>query len=158
MAIEILGAVLSAVHVGAGAAWLGAMLYSLLVVQPRAERFFAGADRYEEFAVVLAAGARRSVLALCSALALSGAGLVATEFAARGPASPWVVLMVAKAALLAVAVGLFAHVSWRLWPARVFARPADLPPLQRRFRRVALALTAVVGAGLVLGAVADSLR
>jgi hypothetical protein len=45
-------------------------------------------------------------------------------------------------------------VSWRGWPARVFALPAELPALHRRFRRVALVMTGLVGAAFVLGVVA----
>ena len=156
---ELAGAALAATHVGAAAGWLGAMAYSLLVVQPRAEAALPDRMEYERFAVALAAGARWKVLAVCAVLALSGAGLVVLELADAGGRPPlWIALVAAKAVLLAVAVGLFAHVSWRLLPARLFALPDELPALRARFRAVAVALTAVVAAGLVLGAVADALR
>ena len=135
------------------------MLYSLLVVQPRARRFFADPERYERFAVTLAARARRPVLAVCAALAVSGAGLVATDTLGREERSAvWEALVVGKAALLAAAAGLFAYVSWRLWPARLFALPDELPAFQRRLRAVAIPPTGVVGAGLALGAIADAVR
>ncbi len=157
--LELARAVLVTVHAGAAAVWLGAMLYSLAVVQPRAARFFGRAERYEPFAVTLAAGARWKVLALCLVLALSGGGLVITEIAGRhDPSTPWLALVIAKGALLLLAVALFAHVSWRLWPARLFALPSELPAFQRRFRTVALGLTVVVASDFVLGAIADSLR
>ena len=53
---------------------------------------------------------------------------------------------------------MFAHVSWQLWPERLFAKPEELPGVRRRFRRSALTLTVLIGAGLVLGAAADALR
>jgi hypothetical protein len=135
------------------------MVYSLAIVQPRARRFLGSADRYEGFAVVLAAGARRGVLALIGLLAASGAGLVAVESAgARDPGALWAVLVGLKALLLVAATAVFAHVSWRLWPARLFALPAELEALQARFRATALALTGLVGAAFALGAVAGAVR
>lgn len=152
---------LAVVHVGGAAAWLGAMLYSLLVVRPRAAAFFSDEDDREDFAILLASGARTKVLALACVLALSGAGLTALELTADDPpGSTWAAVVAAKGAALVLAVGLFAYVSWHLWPARATAhalRTSDLPGLQRRFAVVAVALTATVGAGLVLGAVADAL-
>jgi hypothetical protein len=135
------------------------MVYSLVVVQPRAARFFERSDDHERFAAALAAGARAKVLALCAALALSGAGLVATDLTeADDPDALWLALVGAKVVLLAIGIALFVWVSWRLWPLRVLALPAELAAVRRRFARVGLALTAVVAAGLVLGAVADSVR
>ena len=134
------------------------MVYSLSPVQPRAQQFFGRADRYEAFATVLAAGARPKVLGLCAVLAGSGVALTAAEVAGSGVPVPWTMLILAKSVLLAAAFGLFAHVSWRLWPARVLTSPAELPVLQRRFRSVATVLTAVVAAGAALGSVADAVR
>ena len=146
--LDLVRATLALVHVGAAAVWLGAMLYSLLVVQPRAAGFFRDAAEREDFTVALAAGARWKVLALCGAIAVSGAGLIGTEISERDdPTSLWLALVGAKGALLAVAIALFVYVSWRLWPARLLAHlteSAELAPLQRRFRRVALALTVTV--------------
>ena len=160
MTLSLLRAVLATVHIGTAAAWLGAMLYSLLVVQPRAAAFLADAEELEDFTIVLPAGARAKVLALVAALAFSGIGLAAVELAAEDtPSAVWVTLVAAKAGALLVAVGLFAYVSWWLWPARAKAHALgspELPALKRRFRVVALALTVTVGAGLVLGTAADS--
>ena len=162
MTASLLHAALAVVHTGAAAAWLGAMLYSLLVLQPRAASFFRDAEDLEDFTIVLAAGARPKVLALVAALAVSGAGLTVLELTADdAPEGPWLALVAAKGAALVVAVALFAYVSWRLWPARARAhalQSPELPALQRPFRLVAVALTGVVAAALVLGAVADALR
>ena len=70
----------------------------------------------------------------------------------RPPASVggWVVVG-AKAVLLAAASGLFWWVSWRGWPGRVFALPDELPALQARFRRIAIAMLVLVGGSYVLG-------
>jgi hypothetical protein len=136
-----------------GAVWLGAMAYSLVVVQPRAARFLADRPRdRERFAVELAAGARWPVLAAVALLAASGVGLVAVEDAAR--ATGWWTLIALKAAGLCAAAALFAHVSWRLWPARLFAGPGELETHRRRFTRSAAALTAIVALEVVLGAAA----
>ena len=159
MGTQALRAVLLLAHLAAAAVWLGGMAYSLAIVQPRARRFLGGAERYEGFATALAAGARRGVLGLIALLAASGTGLVAVEFAgASDPGTTWAVLVAAKALLLVAATAVFAHVSWRLWPARLFARADELDALQRRFRATALALTAIVATAFALGAVAGAIR
>jgi uncharacterized membrane protein len=159
MGTEALRAVLLLAHLAAAATWLGGMVYSLAIVQPRARRFLGSADRYEGFAVALAAGARRGVLALIGLLAASGAGLVAVEIAgADDPGALWAVLVALKAGLLVAATAVFVHVSWRLWPARLFALPAEREALQARFRATAVGLTALVGAAFALGAVAGAVR
>ena len=144
-------ALLTTVHAGTAAVWLGAMLYSLLVVQPRA---VAELEDPEPLFVALAAGARWKVIAMCAVLAASGAGLIAIEDDASGA---WAVLVGVKTALLIAALALFAHVSWRMWPARLFALPGDVPAHRRRFRAVALTLTGLVTAAFALGTVADTL-
>jgi hypothetical protein len=144
-------ALLTTIHAGTAAVWLGAMLYSLLVVQPRAA---AVLEDPEPLSVALAAGARWKVIAMCTVLAASGAGLIAIESDAS---TAWIVLAAVKSALLIAALALFAYVSWRLWPARLFALPAELPAQRRRFRAVALILTALVATAFVLGTIADTL-
>ena len=143
------------VHAGVAAVWLGAMAYSLLVVQPRAERFLGDPQEYEQFAATIAAGARWKVLAMMAALAVSGAGLAWAAIAEDGSPSPgWATLVAVKVALLAASLALFWYVSWRLWPRRLFALPEELPAVKRRFTVVALALTATVAANFALGVLA----
>jgi Flp pilus assembly protein TadB len=128
-----------------GATWLGAMLYSLFVVQPRAARFFAGDDdAYEQWVVTLAAGNRWRVVALIAAIGVSGTAL------AIGYAG-WSAVVLAKAVLLAIAAGVFWYVSWRHWPRRIFATEAERPALRRTLRRCAYTLVACAGTASVLG-------
>ena len=145
-----------ATHLLATAIWLGAMTYSLAVVQPRSARFLGDERQREGFAAELAAGARRPVLALVAVLALSGAALAVAE-AGDGQTAPWWALVGAKVALLVAAVALFAHVSWRLWPRRLFAPADELPAITARFRRAAWTLLGLVGVELILGAAAGTL-
>lgn len=147
---------LAAAHAVVAAIWLGAMTYSLAVVQPRAARLL-GQKRYEELATALAAGARWTVLGMCAALVLTGAGLVVLAFAGGPPGTAWLGIIAAKAVLLVAALAVFCYVSWRLWPARLFALPAELPRLHHTFRRAAYALVGLVGANVVLGVAAHSL-
>jgi uncharacterized membrane protein len=156
MGTQALRAVLLLVaHLAAAAVWLGGMAYSLAIVQPRARRFLGAAEPYEGFATALAAG----VLGLIALLTASGAGLVAVEVSgARDAGTTWAVLVAAKAVLLVAAAAVFAHVSWRLWPARLFARADELDALQRRFRATALGLTAIVATAFALGTVAGAIR
>lgn len=146
---------LLAVHIVAAAVWLGAMAYSLAVLQPRLRRFFADPVRSEELATFLAAGARWKVIAMIGLLGVTGAGLVAVE--GWQHSTGWRLAVLAKVVLLLVAAGFFCWVSWRLWPARVFALPAEVPRWQRRFDAVGAVLIGLVGAEFLLGAVAHVL-
>lgn len=143
------------VHLGVAAVWLGAMAYSLIVVQPRAERLLADPQEYELFAATIAAGARWKVLAMMAALAGSGAGLTWAAIAEEGSPSPgWAALVTLKVVLLAGSLALFWYVSWCLWPRRLFALPDELPRVKRRFTVVAVALGATVAANFALGILA----
>jgi hypothetical protein len=148
--LRLLDFLLTSVHIGTGAVWLGSMAYSLVVVQPRVARVLDPA-RAEDVYRELAAGNRWRVVALIATLGASGAGLAALH---SGRSGPWWVLIGLKALALAGAAGAFWWVSWRGWPRRVFALPAELPPLQAGFRRVALVLLVLVGSGFGLGLVA----
>ena len=139
------------VHLGVGAGWLGGMLYSLFVVQPRVPRVLPDPARAEEFYRELGAGNRWRVVGLIAALAVSGAGLLLLPSVRSGHSGLWWAAVGAKVALLAGASVLFWWVSWRGWPRRVFALPDELPAHQSRFRRVALAMAALVAVAFGLG-------
>jgi hypothetical protein len=124
------------------------MVYSLFVVQPAVPRAVPDPAGAEDVYRELGAGNRWKVIGLIAALALSGLALVPVE---SGHSTGWWLAVGAKVVLLLAASVLFWWVSWRLWPRRVFALPPELPAEQARFRRVALALTALVGAAFVLG-------
>jgi hypothetical protein len=139
----------------AGAAWLGAMLYSLLVLQPRARAYFDRPADFETFIAFVSHGARWKVLGVLIVIAATGAALVPLRWPEPLPAT-WLVLIGAKAGLLLAAVGLFVYVSWRLWPARVLATPVEIPQFQRAFRRVAGTMILIAGLGMTLGVVAHT--
>ncbi len=143
----MLEALLSMVHLGLLAGWVGAMAYSLLNVAPKLAEFFESADdeAHEHLLALLAHGNRWRVVALVATVTASGAGL-------------WVVqdydgttLRVAQLLLLAAASGVFWHVSWRHWPQRVFALPEERPAMRRRLRLLATAMAGLAGATFVLG-------
>jgi hypothetical protein len=146
---DLATAALVAGHLLLGVGWFGAMGYSLFVLQPKAARYFAADDdAHEYFLTTLAHGARWKVVGVLAALAATGAGLALLA----GSRSGWWWLAVgAKAALLALAAAVFWLVSWRYWPARVFALPAERPALRARFRLAALTLLGCAGAASVLG-------
>ena len=148
--------VLLLTHVAVGAVWLGAMAYSLAVVQRRVRRLFDDPARAEEVAVFLAAGARWKVIGLMAVLAVTGGALIGVE--GWGHSARWQVAVAVKAVLLAGAAGFFAWVSWRLWPARIFALPAEIPRWQRRFDLVGAVLIGLVGAEFALGIAAHLIR
>jgi hypothetical protein len=127
------------VHAGVAALWLGSMAYSLFTVQPKLAAMVGGDT--EDAQRILAHGNRWRVVALITVLWITGIAL-----AMRDPSAATAI----KAVLLAAATALFWWISWRAWPRRVFALPAELPALQRQFRAVALAMFALVGAAFVI--------
>ncbi len=145
---------LALIHTGVGAVWLGAMVYSLGVVQPRVGRLFGDTAKAEDVYRELAAGNRWRVVAMIVLLGLSGAALVLT---AGDRSATWWALVTAKVALLMAAAALFWWVSWRAWPTRIFALPDELPAMQGRFRRVAVLMTGLVAVALALGVLAAHL-
>lgn len=146
----MLGSLLAVMHVGLLAVWLGSMLYSLVVVQPRAARFFTGDDALEEFLTVLGSGNRRPVVAIIAGLLVSGVLLAATQTWTPARAS----MFAAEGVALLAATAVFARVSWRLWPRRVFALPEERPAHRAALRRHAMAMVGLVGAAFVLAVAA----
>jgi hypothetical protein len=131
--------------------WLGSMVYSLVVVQPRVARFFRDDEQREEFLIVLANGNRWPVVALVVGLLLSGGGVA---IAGSGAVSVGFTLAVG---LDLVAAGIFADVSWRHWPARIFALPEEIPGFRRRLTVRAATMTVLIGVSYVV-ALTVSLR
>jgi len=139
-----------AAHVLAGGAWFGAMLYSLMVLHPRAQSFFRSSRQFEEFIAHIAAGARWKVLSVAAFVALTGIALLLMPSAEqtstlRNPC------IVAKSVLFVITVSLFCFTSWRLWPARTLASAEEIPKFHQTFRRIAVALLVLVGLNIVLG-------
>jgi hypothetical protein len=128
------------VHAGVAALWLGSMAYSLFAVQPKLPRM-VGPDNVEDAQRTLAHGNRRPVVAMITVLWVTGIVLVWQEPSAAAAV---------KGVVLAAATALFWWVSWRGWPRRVFALPAELPALQRRFRAAAFAMFGLVGAAFAV--------
>ena len=143
------------VHITGGGVWLGAMVFSIFVLHPRAERFFERAADFEDLLFTVVHGARWKVLSGALAIVLSGVALVLVT---PDPSPLWVGLVVAKVAMLALVLALFVHVSWFLWPRRVFATEAELPSIRARFRRIGILMIAANGLNIGLGVAARVLR
>lgn len=138
-------------YLGLTTLWLGSMVYSLVVVQPKIARFFSDDERREEFLVALANGNRWPVVALAAGLVLTG-GTVA--IAGDGAVSVGYAVAVG---LDLVAAAIFVDVSWRHWPARVFALPEELPGFRRALTVRATTMTVLIALSYVV-AMAVSLR
>lgn len=141
---------LEAVYLLPAAAWAGSMTYSLAVVQPRSARFFRDDDQLEEFLTVLAQGNRWRVLAMAATLIASATAVIVV--------CPWPGARVVYGIALALdvaATAVFVHVSWRHWPARVFALPEERPAFRRGLLMSARAIWLLVGTGFVLTLVAS---
>jgi hypothetical protein len=123
------------------------MVYSLTVVQPAVAEFFTDGARHEEFVVTLAHGNRWPVVGLIAGLILTGAAAIGTQ--PRLAAGFGVALV---GYLLAAAV--FADVSWRHWPARLFALADELPAYRRALRLRAWTILTLVGVAYLSALVA----
>jgi hypothetical protein len=137
--------VLLVAHLVLVATWFGSMAYSLGVVQPRVAKFFPDERRREDFLLVLAHGNRWRVVGLLAVVTATCVAVVITT-----PARRTAVGYAASLVLYAAAGGVFAHVSWRHWPARVFALPAELAGFRRRLRVQAVAMLVLVGTAFVV--------
>lgn len=134
------------------AVWVGSMTYSLMVVQPRVARFFPDEQRREEFLQTLAHGNRWRVAGLIAAIVACGLGVIVT-----GPPRAMVAGFTIAVVLDATAGLIFYNVSWRHWPARVFALPEELASFRGRLRGQAWAMLLLAGTGY-LTALVVSLR
>ena len=148
--------ILLAAHVLAGAAWFGAMLYSLTVLHPRARAYFGNARQFEDFIAFTAARIRWKVLGGAGFIAFTGLGLLLCPATGQPPPGKSLCLLV-KSILFVAAVGLFCFTSWVLWPARTLASTEEIPGFQRKFRIIAVTLLALVGASMVLGVLSPHL-
>ena len=151
--LRLLDSLFELVHVLAGVVWLGAMVYSFFVLHPRAHAYFPKDADFEVFIATMSRGARYPVLAALALIGLSGAALLPLRWP-ETVSAPWLVLMGVKVLLFLAALGLFVYVSWRLWPARLFALPAEVPHFQRAFRRAAMAMMGIASLAMVLGVLA----
>lgn len=146
-------ALLLAVHVLAGAAWFGAMLYSLIVLQPRLRQHFGQSTEREALILTLSHGARWHVLAAMAVVALTGAGAALGRWPDE-PSTAWRTLLAFKIGLFLTSVLFFWRISWYWWPQRLFARVDELPALETRYRRGGAVMLLLVGANIVLGVLA----
>lgn len=138
-------------HLTIAAVWLGSMTYSLGVVQPKVARFFSDDRQQEEFLTTLAQGNRWKVIGLIGALLVTAIGVIVTQ-------PPDVAYGYAVAlGLYVIASAVFADVSWRHWPARIFARPEELPGLRRQLQVRARTMLVLVAAAFLI-ALTSSVR
>ena len=159
MAEILTWALIVGVHVLGGGIWIGAMAFSVFVLHPRAERFFAGSSTFEDLLFTVVHGARWKVVAGIVGIIARGVALTVMRAASmRSMGSAWDAIVVVKVALLGVSLALFCHVSWVLWPRRVFASAAELPAIRRRFRAVGVVMIACNAINMGLGILAGALR
>lgn len=145
-------ATLLAVHVLGGGVWVGAMVFSIFVLHPRAEQFFERAVDFEDFIFTVVHGARWKVFSGVVAILISGVGLsFAPGHGWRPDDLLWQVLYVLKIALFCVSAGSFMYVSWVLWPRRTFAKPEELPAIKTHFFRVGVVMVVANAVNLILG-------
>lgn len=130
---------LAVAHLVLAGIWVGSMAYSLTVVQARVARFFADEVCREEFFTALAQGNRWRVVGLICALMLTAIAVIAS--APRAVAAGYAAALV----LYAAASAVFINVSWRHWPARVFAIQAEMRGYQRSLRAQAWTMLVLVG-------------
>ncbi len=156
---QLVEASLLGVHVIGGGVWVGAMVFSIFILQPRAELFFRRDADFEDFIFTVVHGARWKVFSGIVAILLSGIGLSVWPGHAVVASDPvWLGVYVAKLAAFALAAGLFMYVSWVLWPKRTFATAEELPAIKRHFFRVGAVMVITNGLNMALGIAAHVWR
>ena len=147
------------VHVLGGGVWIGAMVFSVFILQPRADKFFRREADFEDFIFSVVHGARWKVFSGIVAILLSGIGLAVWPGHAIVVESPlWMGLFAGKVAAFVLAAGLFMYVSWVLWPRRTFATAEELPHIKRHFFRVGAVMVIANALNMLLGITAHVLR
>jgi len=137
---NVLPTLLLTAHILSAAAWFGAMIYSLFVLQPRSQQYFQKSDDFEDFATFIAASARWKVL---TGIIFIGTTGLLLWVAKPAPSAFWVICMSLKALLLLIATALFGYTSWVLWPQRLCAAPAERLRYQNIFRLVGFSLISI---------------
>ena len=143
--VDCLLLAMTVLHLAVAGIWVGSMSYSLTVVQPRLARYFPDVHERERLLITLANGNRWRVVGLIAVLGGSGLTVVV-----RSVAQWTAVGFTAALVCYAGAAGVFWYVSWRHWPARVFALEAEVVGFQRRLRRLATAMLVLVAGGFVI--------
>ena len=137
------------VHGLSAAAWFGAIFYRTLIVDSKAQSFFAKASDYEHFSTHLAHNMRYFVSAGLLTCGLSGFALLGVKW--DGTNTAWIVLMTAKAGGWLAACALFTYVSWVHWPWRSLAAPSEFAHYRKQGQRLAYAMVLLAGTGFALG-------
>ena len=153
--MAILTFILRAGHILSSSALFGAMFYSIAVLQPRAKRYFDEPRQFEEFIAFVSNGARWKMLAGFALIAMTGFMLMRLRGANNNRI--WTGLICAKISVLIVMVCFFSFVSWRLWPAHIFATTEEIPKFQRLFRFVAFTMMTLVTLEFILAFIAHSI-
>jgi hypothetical protein len=142
------------VHTLSSAAWIGALIYRLFFVDPKAMRTLGDGAAFEKFSLDLAHGMRYVVMLALASCGLSGFALMGIRWHAAGD---WQSTMTVKVALWTVAACLFTYISWVYWPRRVFTDPTDWPAVRRQGVRLSLVMIAIAGLGFVAGQLARAI-
>lgn len=144
-------AALIGVHVLGGGVWIGAMVFSIFVLHPRAEQFFERDTDFESFIFTVVHGARWKVVSGIVAILASGIGLAVWPPHAWTRDPLWLALFGLKLLCFCVSAGCFVYVSWVLWPRRTFASPDELPALKALFIRVGVIMIVANVANMAFG-------
>ena len=133
------------VHIWATAIYWGGLSYSYLRLYPQMRKFLGTQERFEEFAITVAAGLRWWVFGTFALIGVSGAALAVVS-APEHPSAMWRLFIAAKILVLIEMFAVYTYASWVMWPARIFAAPADVPAVQKRFTAVSW----VIGTSITL--------
>lgn len=148
-------ALVAGVHGIGGGVWIGAVAFNLFVLTPRARAWFRHSGEHEDFVFSVVHGLRWPVLA--GALAVVGSGVARWRSDLPGASPLWATLMLGKIACATISLGLFAIVTLRLWPRRLFATEAELPAIRRTFFLIGVGIVGSNLSAAALGVLATQL-
>lgn len=155
MAVAILEDGLKTIHTLSAAAWLGALVYRVFVVDPKLQRLLGKGVEFEQASLHLAHGMRYVVMSALLVCGLSGFALVGLQ---TNPSVNWVMFMAGKTGVWLLAFALFVYISWVFWPKRVFAVATQWASIRRQGFVISLLMIGLAGLGFVLGQLGQSAR
>ena len=148
---------LRVLHVLIGAGWLGSVYFSLTVLHPQGREVFEDDARFEEFVTGLSNGNRKRVLSGFAGTFLTGWLLIGLHIHQPHPTWWWGMVW-AKTCVFFLALGVFWYVSWRLWPARLFAIPEEFEAFRRKGTILRATSLVLVGVDTILGVLMHALH
>jgi uncharacterized membrane protein len=148
---------LTALHVLVGAGWMGSTYYAFTVLHPRTPELIESDQQAEDYLIAITHGNRYRVGFAFAVTLLSGLLLIAIEPQQRSADELWRAMIGAKLGLWCLTLALFVYVSWKVYPARIFAVGEEIVAFRRRGTILRASMLSLVALNTIFGVIAHAL-